>query len=202
MPSTNATDLAETLRLHALWHADQPGGVRADLGGAYLGGANLREANLGGANLREANLEGARLPEGMHWWQGGSYGPRRRMIRVLRVGDTVTVMAGCIAGTRDDVARRLSVTRHPEWVSENRPGRRRPVARPRPRPDRHGLRAGGRMTVHGERFCEVPNPDAVRRPSMEQLIVELAEHTGRPTFRVAAEPVTKLHIARRSRWAR
>jgi hypothetical protein len=57
------------------------------------------------------------------------------------------------------------------------------------------------MTVHGERFCEVPNPAAVRRPSMEQLIVELAERTGRPTFRVEAEPVTKLHIARRSRWA-
>ena len=39
-------DIKETLRLHALWLADQEGGVRADLSGADLSGANLYEANL------------------------------------------------------------------------------------------------------------------------------------------------------------
>jgi len=34
---------------------------RADLGGAYLRDANLRDANLGGANLRDADLRGANL---------------------------------------------------------------------------------------------------------------------------------------------
>jgi hypothetical protein len=69
-------DLPEVLRLHKLWLADDPAGVRANLRGANLRGAdlswanlrgadlswaNLREANLSGADLREANLSGANL---------------------------------------------------------------------------------------------------------------------------------------------
>jgi hypothetical protein len=51
----------ETLRLHALWLAGDPAGVRANLSDANLRGAFLRGANLRGANLRGANLHGAFL---------------------------------------------------------------------------------------------------------------------------------------------
>jgi len=59
-------ELAEVLRLHALWLADADGGIRANLCdanlcGADLYGADLRYANLCGANLRYANLCGADL---------------------------------------------------------------------------------------------------------------------------------------------
>ncbi len=55
------TDLTETLRLHALWFAGDPAGVRADLIGADLRGADLTGAYLHGAGLREADLTGADL---------------------------------------------------------------------------------------------------------------------------------------------
>jgi uncharacterized protein YjbI with pentapeptide repeats len=45
-----------TLKLHAAWLRDEPGGVRAD-----LRGADLTEVNLPGADLREAELRGADL---------------------------------------------------------------------------------------------------------------------------------------------
>ena len=135
--NTTGTDIAETLRLHQLWWNDDAAGAQADLTGANLRGADLRGANLGGANLRwanlrganlrganltganltGANLEGAHLPDGMRWWQGGAYGPRRRMIRVLALDGAVTVMAGCIVGTRDDVAEQLD-TRTSDWTGE------------------------------------------------------------------------------------
>ena len=54
----DAEKLKEILELHAKWVAGTEGGVRADLHGAYLYGANLREADLYGANLGGANLEG------------------------------------------------------------------------------------------------------------------------------------------------
>ena len=132
MPTSNITDLTETLRLHNLWRQGNPTGIQADLRGANLraanlgeadlrwadlGGADLREANLREANLREANLESATLPERMAWWQGGAYGPRRRMIRVLSVGGTITVMAGCLTGTRDDVENNLA-GRVSTWADE------------------------------------------------------------------------------------
>ena len=53
--------LTEALRLHALYLAGDPGGIRANLTGANLQGANLRDANLHGANLQDANLRGAYL---------------------------------------------------------------------------------------------------------------------------------------------
>ena len=58
-------DLAEVLRLHALWRADDPLGKRADLSGADLSyadlrGADLTWANLSLANLVEADLSGAK----------------------------------------------------------------------------------------------------------------------------------------------
>jgi hypothetical protein len=54
-------DLAEILRIHGLWLASQPGGVRADLYGANLVGADLTGAVLVDANLVRAVLEGANL---------------------------------------------------------------------------------------------------------------------------------------------
>jgi len=57
----NASELAEVLRLHALWWESNPKGKRADLSGAYLSGAYLSRANLSGAYLSGANLSGANL---------------------------------------------------------------------------------------------------------------------------------------------
>ena len=63
--------LAEVLAAHLKWVRGEEGGIRANLRGAYLEGAdlqdadlkraNLRGAYLVGANLRDANLEGAYL---------------------------------------------------------------------------------------------------------------------------------------------
>ena len=60
-------EIAEVVRLHGLWLADQEGGKRADLTEADLRGADLTRANLNGAILRgadltRANLNGADLP--------------------------------------------------------------------------------------------------------------------------------------------
>ena len=55
--------LAEILAAHKLWLNDEEGGVRADLSGANLRGANLSEADLSGADLRGANLSEADLSE-------------------------------------------------------------------------------------------------------------------------------------------
>ncbi len=62
----NTIELKKTLRLHALYLANDPAGKRANLYGADLYGANLysanlRSANLSGANLSSANLYGANL---------------------------------------------------------------------------------------------------------------------------------------------
>ncbi len=58
--------LKAILEAHGKWFRGEPGCSRANLGGADLYGANLRDANLGGAdlygaNLRDANLGGADL---------------------------------------------------------------------------------------------------------------------------------------------
>ena len=53
--------LDEVLILHKAWMNDEPGGVKADLRGANLCGANLFGADLRGANLCGANLFGADL---------------------------------------------------------------------------------------------------------------------------------------------
>ena len=62
---TNA-DLNQILDLHRKWSNSEDGGKRADLRGANLRGANLRNADLHGAglcgaDLRNANLRGANL---------------------------------------------------------------------------------------------------------------------------------------------
>jgi len=69
----DAKELREVLDKHRKWLYDEDGGERANLsganlGGAYLGGANLSDANLGGAylsgaNLSDANLSGANLDD-------------------------------------------------------------------------------------------------------------------------------------------
>lgn len=77
----------------------------ADLADADLHGAHLAYACLLGANLSGANFERA---VGIVAWQGGAYGPRRRMIRVLVVDGTVTVIAGCLTGSAEAVAYELA----------------------------------------------------------------------------------------------
>ena len=54
-------ELEQILRKHKLWLADEEGGERADLTGAYLTRANLTRADLTGANLTRADLTGANL---------------------------------------------------------------------------------------------------------------------------------------------
>lgn len=53
--------LKEILERHRKWLNNEDGGERANLGGANLCGADLREADLRGANLCGANLRGANL---------------------------------------------------------------------------------------------------------------------------------------------
>ena len=53
--------LAEILAKHKLWLNGEEGGVRANLRGANLSGADLRGANLSGADLSCADLSGANL---------------------------------------------------------------------------------------------------------------------------------------------
>ncbi len=60
------TEIKQTLDLHAVWLASEPGGRRAwlvgaELFGADLEGVDLREAQLGLAQLQHANLSRARL---------------------------------------------------------------------------------------------------------------------------------------------
>ena len=77
-----ADEIAAILVGNGKWQRGEPGGKRADLGGANLGGANLTGASLYGAdltranltraNLMRANLGGANLtwatlPEGITW---------------------------------------------------------------------------------------------------------------------------------------
>ena len=54
---------SETLRLHTLWLAGDPAGVRANLRDANLRGANLRGADLSVAILSSANLSSANLSD-------------------------------------------------------------------------------------------------------------------------------------------
>ena len=61
MKTYTQEELQSILDLHRNWLYGEPGGVRADLSGANLGGANLDGANLGYANLRGANLGYANL---------------------------------------------------------------------------------------------------------------------------------------------
>jgi hypothetical protein len=61
MTDSQTVNISETLRLHTLWLAGDPAGVRANLSYANLHGANLHGANLHGANLNGANLRGANL---------------------------------------------------------------------------------------------------------------------------------------------
>ena len=56
-------ELKIVLEKHALWLRNDPNGIRANLRGANLYGADLSEANLYRADLSEANLYGANLSE-------------------------------------------------------------------------------------------------------------------------------------------
>lgn len=53
--------LENVLKLHQKWMSNEPDCKRANLCGADLWGADLREADLRGANLLEADLRGAYL---------------------------------------------------------------------------------------------------------------------------------------------
>ena len=89
----------------------------ADLSYANLSSANLRSADLRSANLRSADLESARLPDGVRWWQGGAYGPRRRMLRVWRINTDIYAQAGRIHGSPDQVLAAIQYRRD-DWAGE------------------------------------------------------------------------------------
>ena len=108
--------------------------INANLINAKLTDANLTAANLYAANLYNANLSGAKMSNatltnanltdanfdravGIVAWQGGAYGPRRSMVRVLVVDGTVTVMAGCLTGSAEAVAHGLAL-RLNDWTFE------------------------------------------------------------------------------------
>ena len=89
----------------------------ANLSYANLRYADLRSADLSSADLSSANLESARLPDGVRWWQGGAYGPRRRMLRVWRINADIYAQAGCIYGSPDDVSGQIQ-NRRDDWAGE------------------------------------------------------------------------------------
>ena len=57
----NTEQINQALDLHRKWLRNADGGVRADLSGANLSGANLYRADLSGADLSGANLYRANL---------------------------------------------------------------------------------------------------------------------------------------------
>lgn len=59
----NKQELKDTLDSHSKWLQSEKDGMRADLKGAYLEGANLSRANLKGADLSCADLKGADLSD-------------------------------------------------------------------------------------------------------------------------------------------
>jgi hypothetical protein len=61
MMKMDANELKSIIEKHVAWLESRQGGDRADLRGANLCGADLRDADLRGANLRGANLCGANL---------------------------------------------------------------------------------------------------------------------------------------------
>ena len=61
MKKMKEQELKDLLKKHRKWIYGENGGERADLYGANLRGADLRDADLYGANLRGANLRGANL---------------------------------------------------------------------------------------------------------------------------------------------
>ena len=56
-------EIKSVLDKHSKWLHNEDGGCRADLYGANLRGADLRDANLRGANLYRADLRGANLSD-------------------------------------------------------------------------------------------------------------------------------------------
>ena len=100
--TTEPPDVARSLALHKRWLHGEEGG---------------ESANLRSANLRYANLESARLPDGVRWWQGGAYGPRRRMLRVWRINTDIYAQAGCIHGSPDQVLAAIQYRRD-DWAGE------------------------------------------------------------------------------------
>ena len=61
MKKISDTELKAIIYKHAKWARGEDGGERADLCGANLCYADLRDANLCGANLRDADLHNANL---------------------------------------------------------------------------------------------------------------------------------------------
>jgi hypothetical protein len=61
MTDNRTINISETLRLHTLWLAGDPAGVRANLSSANLSYANLHFADLSSANLSSADLSDADL---------------------------------------------------------------------------------------------------------------------------------------------
>ena len=73
----------------------------AYLGGAYLRGADLRDAYLGGADLRDANLRGKKLVGDRPFLAIGPIGSRSDHLQAFITDAGVMIRAGCFFDTRD-----------------------------------------------------------------------------------------------------
>jgi hypothetical protein len=81
------------------------------LGGAGLGGANLRGADLGGANLRGADLYGAgKITSVADILLIGPIGSRSDYTHFYRTDKGVYVKCGCFFGTVDEFASKVKDT--------------------------------------------------------------------------------------------
>ena len=120
-------ELKDILKNHIKWLSGDKKGTRAnlagaDLAGAYLTGADLREANLAGAYLTGAYLRGAdlrgaylagadltraNLDNGLHIWQFGPVGSRQALLVVFHGPTTDIVRAGCWSGSLGEFKARV-----------------------------------------------------------------------------------------------
>ncbi len=92
MKTYTVEELKTVVAAHQKWKNGEPGGVRADLSGAYLSGANLSGADLSGVNLRSADLDKCVLPPTLIVPEEGSFivwkkvfRPNSQEVRILKL---------------------------------------------------------------------------------------------------------------------
>ena len=110
MKTYTPEQLAEILRLHALWLKVE-GGERANLSGANLRSADLSGADLSGANLYSANLSETR---GIQYAQAAftDHGERGRMLTLAAIDGAKRFFCGCFQGTPEDLAEYIAKGPH------------------------------------------------------------------------------------------
>jgi len=123
-------DIPGILELHAKWMRGEEGGEQANLRGADLCDADLRDANLRGADLRDANLCDASLrgadlcdAKGIHSFASVSFlghGECGRTLTAMRrnEGDAPVLMCGCFTGNQAEL--REYITNGPEKYRRTR----------------------------------------------------------------------------------